>query len=307
MDVIRRQIPVANIPSLKQKANLWFPYIEAMLQKFGIPEDFKYLPIVESGFMNQTSKAGANGFWQLMPATAKEYNLIVNSFLDERNDPKKSTYAACKLIRSYYELIKRQTSTGSWVLTAAAYNTGVGNLMNAVSSQGGNYFRMDLNAETAEYVYKLIAIKELFENPEVYMKGFGRNVFATAYPPTSLAVKPGEANKEFSKMSIEVGRTQVTAKARSYYIPAHIVPEEDEFNDGSLVAIALEGDLKVGARFIKKGNIIKGNGWLIDDRVFINMGYGHKVQVMDAFAVKGIPKEGLCDREQKIFLKVIPE
>ena len=110
MNVIRSQIPNVNIMALRQQALKYFPYIESCLRKNGIPEDFKYLPIIESGFANLSSNAGARGFWQLMPADARDFNLKVTSETDERDDPLKATVAACKLIIRNYNNIKRCNS-----------------------------------------------------------------------------------------------------------------------------------------------------------------------------------------------------
>jgi membrane-bound lytic murein transglycosylase D len=182
MNVIRKQIPNVNLPSLRQRALLYFPFVESFLKRSGLPADFKYLPIVESGFLVQTSGAGARGFWQLMPATAKDMGLVVSTTLDERDDINKSTMAACKVLSSYYTTIQKKHKVSSWILTAAAYNFGIGNIINAIQNQGKDYFTMNLNAETAVYVYKMIAVKELFEFPELYMKSFGYNVFGKGSP-----------------------------------------------------------------------------------------------------------------------------
>ncbi len=310
MNVIRKQMPGANLPALKYKASRWFPTIEKYLTKHGLPLDFKYLPIVESGFANVESKAGAYGFWQLMPETAKEYNLIVNDFLDERDDPVKSTHVACLLIKNYYNYIKRNSNTSSWVLTAAAYNTGIGNIMKAVRKQGSNYFRMDLNPETAEYVYKLIAIKELFENPELYMNGFGRNVFtesaATLKKEKANASAANKVDEEFSAISFSVKdeKKPQPKQKEIYYIPAEIFSPGKKFKDGQLVSILLGEDLKLPGKFNKKGNVIKGIGWKVENRVYINLGYGHAVQVMDIKMTKGIPEAEISKKGQTLFLKV---
>ncbi len=161
MDAIRKQVPVVNLPRLRARANEWFPVFEKYLFKHGLPLDLKYIPIVESGFSNATSPAGAAGFWQLMPATARDLGLTVNETVDERMDIIKSTDAACRLLKSYYN------SIGVWALTLAGYNFGIGNISKAMKKQGGNYFTMQLNPETALYVYKIIAVKELFEYPEL--------------------------------------------------------------------------------------------------------------------------------------------
>jgi membrane-bound lytic murein transglycosylase D len=148
---------------LHHLASTWFPIIEPILRQYGIPEDFKYMPLVESGLRGGVSPKGAAGFWQFMPQTARDFGLIVNSEVDERNDIHKSTVAAAKYIRSLY----RQFN--SWTLAAAAYNVGEGRLKRQIDQQNqDNYFKMQLNRETASYVYKLISMKEIIENPTRY-------------------------------------------------------------------------------------------------------------------------------------------
>jgi hypothetical protein len=100
-----------------------------------------------------------------MKPTAEEYGLRVNEYIDERNDIYKSTYVACRQLADYYNGIASQFKIYSWVLTAAAYNFGIGNMSKAIRRQGTDYFQMELNNETANYVYKIIAVKELWEYP----------------------------------------------------------------------------------------------------------------------------------------------
>ncbi|MGB4773549.1 MAG: lytic transglycosylase domain-containing protein [Daejeonella sp.] len=148
---------------LHRKAAEWFPIIVPILQKYGIPEDFKYMPLVESGLLSGTSPKGASGYWQFMPQTARNFGLRVNSGVDERQLIGKSTIAACKYLKGLYKQFN------SWTLAAAAYNIGEGGLKKQISRQNqDNYFKMKLNAETATYVYKLISMKEIIENPELY-------------------------------------------------------------------------------------------------------------------------------------------
>ncbi len=148
---------------LHQQASKWFPIIEPILAKYGIPEDFKYMPLVESGLMSGTSPKGASGFWQFMPQTARDFGLRVDSNYDDRKNMQKSTVAAAKYIKSLY----RQFD--SWTLAAAAYNIGEGSLKRQINRQNqDNYFKMKLNRETASYVYKLISMKEIIENPTRY-------------------------------------------------------------------------------------------------------------------------------------------
>jgi len=148
---------------LHQKAARWFPIIEPILKLHGIPEDFKYIPLVESGFSEGTSHRGASGYWQFMPGTARTYGLHVNSEVDERKNIRKSTIAACKYLKELFGEFK------SWTLVAAAYNTGENNLRREMYRQKQfNYYKMRLNRETAVYLYKLVSMKQIIEHPVKY-------------------------------------------------------------------------------------------------------------------------------------------
>ncbi|WP_233524464.1 lytic transglycosylase domain-containing protein [Mucilaginibacter conchicola] len=148
---------------LHAKADKMFPIIEPILRAYGIPEDFKYVPLVESGLREGTSPKGARGVWQFMPGTARTYGLRVNRKVDDRLNLRKSTIAACKYIKELYQ------EFDSWTLAAAAYNNGSVKLERSIRKQNeDNYFRMSLNRETGSYVYKLIAMKEIITNPEKY-------------------------------------------------------------------------------------------------------------------------------------------
>ncbi|MGN6396259.1 MAG: lytic transglycosylase domain-containing protein [Mucilaginibacter sp.] len=148
---------------LHSKADKWFPIIEPILKAYGIPDDFKYIPLVESGFCESTSPKGARGIWQFMPGTARTYGLKVGHGVDERMNLAKSTVAACKYIKELYGLFN------SWTLAAAAYNNGEIKLEKAINRQNeDNYFRMHLNRETGAYVYNLIAMKAIITQPKKY-------------------------------------------------------------------------------------------------------------------------------------------
>ncbi len=148
---------------LHEKAGKWFPIIEPILEAYGIPNDFKYLPLVESGLLDGVSPKGAAGYWQFMPGTARTYGLKVNGQVDERYNLRKSTIAACKYLNELYDVFE------SWTLVAAAYNVGDTHMRKQIRKQKqDNYFKMKLNRETASYVYKLISMKEILENPAVY-------------------------------------------------------------------------------------------------------------------------------------------
>jgi len=148
---------------LQNKAERLFPIIEPILRAYGIPDDFKYIPLVESGFGEGTSAKGAKGLWQFMPGTARTYGLRVGHGIDERTNVRKSTIAACKYIKELYG------EFNSWVLAAAAYNNGEIKLEKAINRQNeDNYFRMHLNRETGAYVYNLIAMKAIISQPKRY-------------------------------------------------------------------------------------------------------------------------------------------
>jgi membrane-bound lytic murein transglycosylase D len=161
---------------LHSKADKIFPIIEPILKAYGIPEDFKYIPLVESGLKEGTSPKGARGAWQFMPGTARTYGLRVNKASDERLNLRKSTIAACKYIKELYG------EFNSWTLAAAAYNNGSIKLERAINKQNeDNYFRMSLNRETGSYVYKIIAMKEIISNPVKY--GY-KNFYSYMQKPT---------------------------------------------------------------------------------------------------------------------------
>jgi membrane-bound lytic murein transglycosylase D len=148
---------------LHLKAERLFPIIEPILRAYGIPDDFKYLPLVESGLKEGTSPKGAAGLWQFMPGTARTYGLKVGKRLDERLNVRKSTVAACKYIKELYG------EFNSWTLAAAAYNNGSIKLERAINKQSqDNYFRMHLNRETGDYIYNILAMKEIIVKPAKY-------------------------------------------------------------------------------------------------------------------------------------------
>ena len=139
---------------LLKRANRYFPKIEAILKEEGIPDDFKYLCVIESGMMNVVSPAKAAGFWQLMTGTARDHGLEVNTYIDERYNLEKATRAACEYLKMLYERF------GSWTLAAAAYNTGQSNMDYHLRTQGTNdYYQLHLPEETSRYMYRILAEK----------------------------------------------------------------------------------------------------------------------------------------------------
>lgn len=143
-----------------KRANRAFPVIEPILKRYGVPDDFKYLAVIESGLVNAVSPAGARGVWQFMPDTGKEYGMEINDVVDERYHLEKSTEAACKY------LINAKDKFGSWTLAAASYNGGVAGVNRQISFQGvDNYYDLLLTEETSRYVFRILALKEIMEEP----------------------------------------------------------------------------------------------------------------------------------------------
>lgn len=148
---------------LFKRAHKYFPIIEPILEKNGIPNDFKYLAVIESGLQNVTSPAGARGFWQIMKATARENGLEVNTNVDERYNLEKATQVACDYLK------KAKERFGSWTLAAAAYNAGNAGISRRINSQlVDNYYDLLLPDETQRYIPRMVAMKEILSNPTKY-------------------------------------------------------------------------------------------------------------------------------------------
>ena len=148
---------------LIKKANRWLPQMEPILKEHGIPDDFKYLTAIEGSFTNAVSPAGAVGFWQIRKAAAKENGLIVNKEVDQRYDPIKSTHAACRYLKRAYQKF------GSWTMVAASYNRGMSGMQKAIDHQKvDSYYDLMLNEETSRYLFRILAIKQIIENPKAY-------------------------------------------------------------------------------------------------------------------------------------------
>ena len=146
-----------------KRANRYFPIIEPILKKNNIPIDFKYLCVIESGLTNATSPAKAQGFWQFIASTGANYGLTVNDEIDMRDNLVASTEAACKYLRALYNKFH------SWTAAAAAYNCGENGLARRIEKQGTDiYYDIWLNTETSRYVYRILAIKLIMQNPKQY-------------------------------------------------------------------------------------------------------------------------------------------
>ena len=172
-----------------KRANKYFPIIEPILKRNNIPDDFKYLALIESGLTNAVSPAGASGFWQFMKSAAKEYGLEVGDQVDERYHLEKATQAAC----DYLNAAKR--STGSWTMAAAAYNAGVAGMNRQANLQEtNNYYDLWLNNETSRYVFRILAVKEIMKNPKKYGFIFDKRHLYNELPTYSVMIDSSITN-----------------------------------------------------------------------------------------------------------------
>lgn len=153
----------SNTLLLLKRANKYFPVIEPILEEHGVPDDLKYIAVIESGLTNAVSPAGARGFWQFMEDTGEEYGLEINDNVDERYNLEKSTHAAAEYLKSSKERF------GSWTLAAAAYNAGNYGISRQQERQDvEDYYDLLLGEETGRYVFRILALKEIMENPRKY-------------------------------------------------------------------------------------------------------------------------------------------
>jgi hypothetical protein len=166
-----------------KRANREFPIIEPILKKYGVPDDFKYLAVAESALVNATSSAGAKGVWQFMPATAKERGMEVTDEVDQRYHLIKSTEAACEY------LLNAKEKMGSWTLAAASYNGGLTGVNRQITSQGvNNYYDLLLTEETYRYVFRILALKEIMQNPVLFGFTFRKDELYTGIPTRKVEV-----------------------------------------------------------------------------------------------------------------------
>ena len=194
---------------LLKRANRWFPVIEPILKEQGIPEDFKYLSMIESNLTNARSPAGAAGFWQFLEATGKEYGLEVNKDVDERYHLEKATVAASRYFKKAFNRY------GSWALVAAAYNAGTRRIDGFLAEQqASSYFDLLMAEETERYLFRMIAVKMIVNNPNLY--GFYPEV-EKLYQP--LSHKTIQVNATIPNLA-EFARTYgISYKLLKYFNP----------------------------------------------------------------------------------------
>ena len=181
-----------------KRANRFFPAMEKVLKENGVPDDLKYLAVIESNLIQAVSPAGAQGFWQFMPGTAAEYKLQINNEVDERLNIKKSTIAACRYLKFANDTLK------DWILAAAAYNRGIGGVRSDMRWQRTkNYFDTHMNSETSRYVFRILAMKLILENPEKYT--YNLKEIEVYKPFRTFSVPIEESIPNLAEWSIEKG------------------------------------------------------------------------------------------------------
>lgn len=196
----------SNTILLLKRAARYFPMIEPILKKNGIPDDFKYLALIESGLMNVVSPSNAAGFWQFLDKTGRQYGLEVTEQIDERYHYSKSTEAACRYLRDAYN------QYNNWALAAASYNAGQGRITRESGKQAADsYYDMHLNQETARYLYRILALKLIYENPTDY--GFYlRN--KDLYPPIPAR-----------QISVDTSITNLVKFAADFEVPYRVLKD----------------------------------------------------------------------------------
>jgi hypothetical protein len=166
-----------------KRAKKYFPIIEPILKKNGVPDDFKYLAVIESGLTNAVSPAGARGIWQIMSATGQENGLEINSNVDERYNLEKATEVACAYLKEAKERF------GTWTLAAASYNAGIAGIARRLEDQNvTDYYDLLLGEETGRYIFRIVALKEILTHPSRYGFNFNTNDLYHAVPTYSVKV-----------------------------------------------------------------------------------------------------------------------
>ncbi|RRB01264.1 lytic transglycosylase domain-containing protein [Larkinella rosea] len=251
--------PNRSLSRLRIRAAGFFPAIEPILESYQIPPDFKFLPLVESALQSRAvSPKGAVGYWQLMPATARELGLVIQAGNDERRDLQKSTDAACRYLRYLHNQL------GSWTLVAAAYNMGIGNLLKNIRRQReSDYYYLDLNPETNHYLYRIVAFKELLTNYRAYDNLISAE--AIAYLSNPLPGEEGD-DPESALVSVEdldavIGHEGGNTRLTLPNLAAAARQKLDELHLASLSALIHSG---LRAKLVEAGSVQPGQVWVFN-------------------------------------------
>ncbi|MVM38890.1 transglycosylase SLT domain-containing protein [Spirosoma sp. HMF3257] len=276
---------------IRQRAAVFFPIIEPILSRHRIPLDFKYLPLVESALTGMAvSPKGAVGYWQFMPATARELGLSIQPGYDERQNLVKSTNAACRYLRYLYNRL------GSWTLAAAAYNNGIGALLgNIRRQQQRDYYYLRLNAETGKYLYRILAFKELFSNYRSYDHLIPERMMAYLSEPLSPDSDPDDEGVLLPEVLME----EATKVAVNTPVQETLKPAAGQTADIPLpnAADVFRGGIK--ARLIESAGVERGQVWVFH---LIRDGMADGKQVEEGDVLYAIV-EDVDPKTDKIYLR----
>lgn len=194
--------------ALLDRVNYWMPQMSPILKQYKIPDDLKYLSVVESGLQNVQSYARAGGFWQILPETAINYGLEINDEVDERYHPLLATHAACKYLRDAHRLF------GSWTSAAASYNLGMNGMTQAMLRQRkDSFYQLRLKPQTTDYIFRIIAVKQLIEHPKEYGYRLSR------YSTLNSALRTVRVNASVPDLAVWVRQYGVSYQTLRMYNP----------------------------------------------------------------------------------------
>ncbi|WP_234733602.1 lytic transglycosylase domain-containing protein [Tellurirhabdus bombi] len=279
---------------LRLRASSFFSTIEPILERYHIPPDFKYLPLVESALRSTAvSPKGAAGYWQFMPQTARELGLTVRPGRDDRQNLLKSTDAACRYLRDLHNQL------GSWTLAAAAYNIGINRLLYHIRrQQEADYYYLKLNPETARYLYRIVAFKELFTNYRSYDEIISPAAMATL----SIPLPGGELENEYEVLIPEILVESVEAAAGDGAVEVKNLPTttRQKLTDIQSEEISTMVRTGVKATLVEASGLEAGQVWVFK----LSRGTDVRGAALDEGDLLYAVIENIDARRNKLFLRV---
>ncbi len=218
-----------------KRANRWFPLIESILKKNNVPDDFKYLALAESNLVNTVSPAGAEGFWQFVKPTGQKYGLEITEEVDERYNVEKATTAACRYFLDANERFR------SWTIAAASFNRGLEGVNKALDNQKvTNFYDLYFNDETARYVFRILAIKQIFLHPTAY--GFYLREQDMYQPVPSYTIEIDTAIKDLPAFALKMKMNYRILKEMNPWLRRYSLPNKNRKT--YLISLPKDGSLK---------------------------------------------------------------
>lgn len=219
-----------------KKANRYFPIIEPILKANNIPDDLKYVSVIESGLSNVVSPASAAGFWQFMEDTGKKYGLEINKEVDQRYDVKKSTEAACRFIKDAYD------EFGSWTMAAASFNMGTNGVEKQIARQKtNNYYNLVLSDETSRYIARIVAMKTILQHLREYGFDITSNDLYLPLPTYEISVS-GSIN-DLADFAIAQGINYKILKMYNPWLRDNVLTNQE--SKTYYVELPVKGSIKI--------------------------------------------------------------